>query len=799
MGASHSVQPDPIPDPNIFINIGCVGLDSSGFNGNRLSSAPFLSVNFQANDYNTMINNIIKTLEQIKPGWSPTPIRPEYNFDLSGDLNSSINKNTEKTNNPNNTTKPITITTPNGTSYKLYNGYNESLDMQTRLKILAEILNSEYDKYTHNTNNPVSPNSIWAQQGGSLNGQTMAYWETKFVYGPVYLLVAQDEDTKLLDCYMYFPSMTKDSRLWPNANYLGLAHNWMYILLFGTGSRIQWCRSNDAFPGLFKFSTNDDSVNTKAPGFPGGPNPCMNGYTRCKQTFKEMPYWDRYNWVGWYKNTYFYPTQQPIENRFMFGCKTTNPNNPYACQQSKEAHQGMGIYDDHKSADEYPIAYYHAYSFRFSDSRINSFINDGPYSLQYLTQSMYRGVSCGLAQNILPAYTKMMQGCTTGLVSQNNRFFLVLGGYNLTLYENLYDRNLSMNCVNNSFSGLNIIFNIRFDGGFKSYLIIEDNLINIYSATTSTNTVMLVKSIPFIQKAEFTEQYTLVLNNTGLLQVININNTVIGSLDAETLNNGNIITPYDKNADYARRLLNLKNYLIFRNIYIDVDINPKDSNNKSKQKIIIPPFNSNTNYIQRMIELLEYLEKQNKVDKNTVNNFRINVISQTGMDINGLVPDVSQNSSLSASLSQNSQQLSSDQLGSDSGTAPSQSEYADSIHATETKRREAEQAEYDSKINNEANPTLKTCPKPACIGQNCPPPKTSTTYTSKNEAPSLSSLQDIAGTNNIFNADSETSTGIFNLDNENESEPRILSKRETYIAERLAALKAYLEIKNNMN
>jgi hypothetical protein len=63
MGAAQSIPPDPVPDPNIFINIGCVGLDTLASNSNRLASAPFLYINFQATNYNEMIYNILTCVQ----------------------------------------------------------------------------------------------------------------------------------------------------------------------------------------------------------------------------------------------------------------------------------------------------------------------------------------------------------------------------------------------------------------------------------------------------------------------------------------------------------------------------------------------------------------------------------------------------------------------------------------------------------------------------------------------------------------------------------------------------------------
>ena len=851
MGAAQSIQPDPIPDPNIFINLGCVGLDANSFNNEQLSSAPFLSVNFQAGDYYSMINNIISTMKQIKPGWSPIPPKQNFNIDInSSDLNIKKDKKksakySRENNNKINEDGSIktTYSTPNGTIYPLYNGYNEYLDMQERLDTLSSLLTTSYANNTASGNGNSGNNygrdsggnsgnindSVWAQQGGSLNGQTAEYWETKHVYGPVYFLAARDENTGQLDCYLYFPSMTKDSRLWPNFNFLGLAHNWMYLLLYGTGTRIQWCRVNDAFPGFWRSSSwAYGDGNKPHDGYPGSFNPCLNGYTRCKQTFGPMPHEDHYGWFGIYYGTSYFPENQlinnkwyggqPMENRFMFGCKTKNPYNPYVCQQSTEAHQGMGIYDKNKSRDEYPVAYYHAYSLRFSDSRINSYINDGPNSLQYLTQSMYRGVSCGLAQSILPAYTKLLQGATNGLVSQNNKYFLVLSGYNLTLYINYYDLNLAMCSANNSFYGMGIAFNISFNkGGYNSYVVIEDNFINIYSSTNRVNTAYIVKSLPFIEKSESTEQYTLLLTNNGKLQVINLNNSVIGTLDPSKFSDSTYTnTPYNKNADYARRLLNLKLYLIFRNIYIEANIDPKNNKNNdttSKEKQIIPTYNSRTNYMQRMIEFIKYLETYKRIGSNASEMFRESIIKQTKMDINGLIPDKTPNSNKNGQAqgqgqaqglndlnSQQNNQANNIQLPTGTTTMPSQKDTIKEIHTNYTNDLAAEQAAYNSKTNNEANANLQTCPKPKCIGPNCPPEKAKSEYIPTNSAKSLSALQEIAGTNSIFNNINGSTTDINNYGSDSmlSLSQKQLSKKQLYMAQRLKSLKSYFQIKYNI-
>ena len=802
MGASQSVQPDPIPDPNIFINIGCVGLDSTGYNSQRLSAAPFLSINFQAGifktvknkkeidniaTYNAVINNIRISLEKIKPGWRVIPVET-----ASNDLSSLYNFNNSKKLNTNNGS--ITSTNNGITSTnKSKSGFDAEANMEERLKELADLLNADYEKNKDNFGkNNYTTNDIWKQQGGSLNGQTMAYWNTKYVYGPVYLLVAQDNQTKILDCYLYFPSMTKDSMLWPNINYLGLAHNWMHMLLYGIGTRMQWCFKNDKFAGFSQYT--DKSLSTTYQGFK---NPCLNGYTKCKQTFNPMRSRKNYGAFRIYKNTTFFPNEQKMEDRFMFGCKTNDVNNPYACQQSQHAHKAMGLYnkkyDKNKSKDEYPVAYYHAYALRFSDRRINSYINNGPYSLQYLTQTLYNGTSCGLAKNILPAYTKLLQGCSTALVSQNNMYYLVLGGKNLTLYKNTLNNNLSINCANNSYSGLKVISNIPFkNGGTNSYLIIEENNINIYSAPSNKFSPSIVKSMPFtdINSGKLASQYSLILNNNGTIQIIDVNNNISGSLDGSFATNDITTHPYNKNDDYNRRLLNLKLYLIFRNIYIDAQTNANSQTIKTQISENIPEYNSATNYMQRMLELLTYLESQNKISKGSASQYRQSMIQQTGRDINGLIEDDTDT------------QLS--ELITDSGNnndEPDQQSTADNTNKDYQNDIVSTQAQINSKAQNEANPSEGVDPNP-CVGYlgepSCVMNNTEQAYIPANVSQSLNLLQEQSGANSLFSNTSGSDNPINKIFNNDVVYSKSQKERKLYMEKRLEELKSYLEIKKQL-
>ena len=869
MGAAQSIPPDPVPDPNIFINMGCVGLDTLANNSNRLASAPFLYVNFQATNYNEMIYNILTTFQKIKPGWTPTP---SNNVNMNLDLNLGDIKNKAKKKNKADGTSSndddeegATYTTPGGTTYR-NSGYDNEVEMQKRLTELATYIMSKYAQFDEENNRASDVNGVYGQKGATLNGFPLAYWKTKYVYGPVYLLAAKDFATNRLDCYLYFPSMTKDCRLWPNLNFLGLAHNWMHLLLYGASSRIQWCNSNDQFAGMAtvpyyvgqRINPCENGTRQCTNWDQNHPNPCMNGYTNCKMTNNKMPYRDFHNFFGVYTGTAYYPDSQTVSDRFMFGCKP-HPYYPFMCQQSPQAHMGMGLYDEYKSKNEYPVAYYHAYALRFSEldtsvyandatfvnyitnhilyhaipeginfayngdsyveintyvdqlRKIKSYVNQGPNALQSLTNSLFRGASCGLAQNILPAHTKLLQGCTTGLISQNNAYYLIVGANNFTLYTNYYDTNLSLSCPNGSFWGLGVLWNIPFSGGgYNSYVTIEEKSINIYSSSTPNDAPMVVKTFQFkVPKTNASNaasnQFSLVLNDKGELLVINANNELVANFSE--LVGLTPREPYDRSKDYARRLLNLKNFLILKKIYIDVPLT--EVVNPPKQKKQILRFNSNTNYIMRMYELLMYFASQNKIDPDAAKNYRQSIINQTGMDVNGLIDDnakqkqsatstkVSNTNSLSSQIAgAQSQQLGRDMLGVDTGAPPpKQKDVAKSANTSYKNKIAMQQAEIDSKTNNESNPNNPTCPKPTCMGSKCPPqesaPEIVVAPATSGSTKSLASLHDIKNTSGLFTANKNTATQL-NI------QPRKETSYQVYLRQRLEALKTYFEIQKHI-
>jgi hypothetical protein len=290
--------------------------------------------------------------------------------------------------------------------------------------------------------------------------------------------------------------------------------------------------------------------------------------------------------------------------------------------------------------------------------------------------------------------------------------------------------------------------------------------------------------MPFtdINSVKLASQYSLVLNNNGSLQVIDAYNNISGSIDNSFTTYDISSHPYNKNEDYNRRLLNLKLYLIFRNIYIDAQINANSENIKTQIASNIPEYNSATNYMQRMLELLTYLESQNKIAKGTAYQYRQSMIQQTGRDINGLIEDETQLSELIVDSKDNDE--------------PDQQTTVDNTNKEYQNDVASSQAQNNSKAYNETNPSEGVDPNP-CVGYlgdpNCVMNNTEQAYIPTSISQSLNLLQEQTGANSLF----ASITG-----SENKQADILYSKsqkaHQLYMAKRLEELKSYLEIKKQL-
>lgn len=139
----------------------------------------------------------------------------------------------------------------------------------------------------------------------------------KRIHGPVYMFVAFDPEKGTIEAYLYFPSMTKEGKKWHSLHFIGLAHSWMYRLIFSPDYNILLPHTNCAL----RVSDPKDS---KSMGM-------------------------------------------------MLGCRTEMS---YSCVQSKRAHKMMRIYHRRKPITYYPAAYFRVYQLDLADPRLAKYVED---------------------------------------------------------------------------------------------------------------------------------------------------------------------------------------------------------------------------------------------------------------------------------------------------------------------------------------------------------------------------------------------------------------------------------------
>lgn len=388
-----------------------------------------------------------------------------------------------------------------------------------------------------------------------------------WLYGPIYMLASYDPVADRLKCYLYFPSMTIDGYPWPNYGFLSMSHRWMRRILYG-------------------------------------PSYSFIPYTQCKRMFDRFPNGQ--------------PARTPYGFGFMYGCSIENPgDSDESCMQSDSAHRGMGIYDKNKSLDEYPNAYYHSYQLDMNDPRISRYIN---WKSDKNTTTMNIGV---LATNL-----EVLPGCAYALVSPNNKYFFVLGESTIALFRNPQNIDLNKNCSQKlPLTGVVPINVIYFTGLYNTRMYIEENYLNVYSAANPTDASSLMYSVMITSPAS-EGPFTLVLTNEGTFQVFDKNNVDVidprfknamakgldGNTSINTDEYGNEIDylgPYDAEADYRRRILNLKAYLKIRGYNVprddyNFDAKPDKPKTHLPKYDLLPVYDGHKDYITRYTELLRY-------------------------------------------------------------------------------------------------------------------------------------------------------------------------------------------------
>lgn len=438
----------------------------------------------------------------------------------------------------------------------------------------------------------------------------------KRIHGPVYLFVAFDPEQRFIEGYLYFPSMTKDRRKWHSYHFLGISHNWMYRLLFNPNYNILLPNTNCAMryrdpqhtPALeFVRVAKENELrrlkelvkNLENPSYtPPRPMGGRGGYQPISRKTRQEQLQEAKMKIPQLEKDIAKMYDIVKSMGMMLGCRTEMS---YNCVQSKKAHKMMRIYRRRKPIDKYPAAYFRVYQLNLDDPRLASYVEDN-------TMKTVR-------RDILPSGVDMFPGCGYMLVSPNSKYFMLLSNYWLTIFWNYGNENLHVICRFNGIPMMSMpIKTIRFSGQLFTHLIIEDDVLNVYSEIFEQEYNVYSKQIaPENTRAP----YALMLQDNGTLILYDSTNKVVSSNDGLTTslmhdpNNLNQnIDDYDPAADYRQRIINLIAYLRMYNLYKEIlenkDTLPKDVAMYVLQEGI-PPYNAEIDYRDRLQRLVQYL------------------------------------------------------------------------------------------------------------------------------------------------------------------------------------------------
>lgn len=583
MGHRHSRPRPPIYPPNdpFFVQIGCTGLRINDYTSQKLDQAPFLYFKIKTRNYNHLFRVIISILSIINPANAG-------NTDL-------INNIVKSTVDP----SLFTPTTFNAMQ-------NEGTDTKSLSKTSKIIENAKTAIY--NINN-IS--------------------DSRYVYGPIYLLTAYNQKDNYIESYLYFPSMTKDMKPWNNYNTLGMNHGWMYSILYKyrylpysscsirTGTRLPdyiYNKLNDLNREK-KLKDPDETVNVIYNNVPIKQLP--SDYINANQI-----------------NTAF-------EHGFKLGCVTSDFDNNN-CYQSDAVHRGMGIYRDGLNWRAYPSVYYTTYMLNKDDKRISNYINRNSFS--------------NLQRNILVEGIDIYPGCTFMLISPNQKYYLALGDVSLILFYNTEGVDLYEYCFNKRTPKNKVPINGKIFQNCKiTRGTIEGGYLNLYGISDFDEesveellfTLLLTKDLSF--------DISVVLTDKGELNIMNNNNKLLNTINISTgfkptkknIGSRNYLYSdrFNVDEDYKQRLVNLIMYLKERGVYNndpfysyltgekdevpESKINQETTGATSQKQTQeynyrsdIPRFNSGLNYLERYDQYFNHLRTKYNTDS-----YKLNIIN----------------------------------------------------------------------------------------------------------------------------------------------------------------------------
>lgn len=420
------------------------------------------------------------------------------------------------------------------------------------------------------------------------------------LYGPVYMLNAYDKEKNSIECFLYFPNISKDGEKWTNFYQQGIYHRWIYRLLFNPMYKVT------------PYSSCSIRLAAAPPvREPTQPPPSKNNVsTATANTTYRLPLPKGTDGQMERKGKNIFTYKQGEPRTLMHGCRTDKTE---YCKQNDNIHKQMGIWTKEKKGAHYPSVYFRVYKINIRDVRLKGRIvvtADSPDSI---------------VRNILPMGLDMYVGCASMMVSKNGLFVLPLGNTRFGIYMN----KTPVLCSNDN--KLPIIAR-SFPGFYGSRMIIEEGALNIYSAANQSAEEGIVFSMNIVP-IEFEAPYAVVLEDDGSLSVYdrlntkavlidaygNMNPTLTGDTSGKDLfgkgKNGSWNDSYgtgvfDTVEDYRQRLLNLKLYLRLLNKYVyeQTGINPEDFDLPLPSSITNAiPFDASIDYAERYVALLEYL------------------------------------------------------------------------------------------------------------------------------------------------------------------------------------------------
>lgn len=374
------------------------------------------------------------------------------------------------------------------------------------------------------------------------------------ITGPVYMLAAYDLEKRAIECYLYFPSMSKKQQKCASYYELGIYHRWMYRLL-------------------------NNSMYKRIP------------HSSCKV---HVP-------VG------VTNVKKGDPSSFIYGCRTDKSSR---CMQSESVHKGMGIFDSKKKPPEYPDVYFRMYRINHLDERVSSRFAAGTLTRlarNILPSGMDLSAGCNsmlVSNNSMFAF--MLTSRKFGIYRLPNGVQCKTSTWTKLFEQRIKGYYNTKMVIEDSF--LNAYSSLTQNGT-------ETNIYSLRIARDDTRSALALVlgddgSLSVFDKNNVSVQ---IVNADGTLDTSVTNDE---GTHAETVN-GNW-KEYDEIEDFRRRMLNLRAYLRAINYLVEetTGVDPSTSQLPIPRTILdsIPAFDAEIDYHDRYNEWLEYLHIYGHMD-----------------------------------------------------------------------------------------------------------------------------------------------------------------------------------------